>query len=535
MSIVPASMLEQTASRHVFLGRDALSWLFLFRLILVSALILLFSIPSAVPWLSLAGDPTMARNLLSIQGMLVLVSGLLVLMRRPSPEQQVVLVVFVDILSYTLLMHLSGGLSTGLGLLPAIAVITGALLTEGRLALLFASLATLAVIAEQIYAQLEGGPQTGSYTQAGLLGLTYFAVALLAHVLSKRVSEIELLAARRKVDIADLAKLNQYVIQSLSIGLIVVDGDRRVLLLNDAARKLLTSPDAAAGMSLDHLAPTLASWFVARLTDAETEPEALTVGDRELRPSLQLLGDTRAGGALLYLRDNRELTRQAQEMKLASLGRLTASIAHNIRNPLSSVSHAAQLLAESSGLDSEERHLLAIIRRNAQRIDETVTSVLALSRRDQAEPQTFDLRDWLKDFYTEYRDSNRIDHAHLRLRLAREALPITVDPRHLGQILRNLCDNAFKHGSRPGSTARIEITAQRDAESGHVMVNVLDDGPGIPATMAREVFEPFFTTASHGTGLGLYAAREFAQANGMTLRYVDRNEPGAQFRLGFPG
>jgi two-component system, NtrC family, sensor histidine kinase PilS len=534
MPIVPAQMLEPAAPSRAFSGRDALSWLFLFRLVLVSVLILLFSYPSTMPWLSLTGDPGMARDLLSVQAVLVLASGFLVLVRWPVPEHQVALAVFVDILSYTLLMHFSGGLGTGLGLLPAIAVITGALLTEGRLALLFASMATLAVIAEQLHTQILGHSLTGSYTQAGLLGLTYFAVALLAHVLAKRVRAAEQLAARRKLDLADLAQLNEHVIQSLAIGLIVVDGDQRVLLLNDTARDLLGGPRGEPGVPLSSLAPALTSWFQDRRTDGAGQAETLTIGERELLPSLQRLGDTAAGGALLYLRDNREVIREAQEIKLAALGRLTASIAHNIRNPLSSVSHAAQLLNESPVLDAEQRHLLAIIRRNAQRIDETVTSVLALSRRDRAEPQGIDLRAWLEEFCTEYCDSNRIDRTHLQLRADREPLEVSVDPRHLGQTMRNLCDNAFKHGSGTENTARIEIIAQRHSESDQVFVDVVDDGPGIPKAIVREVFEPFFTTTSSGTGLGLYVAREFAQANGLTLRYVERKGAGARFRLSFP-
>jgi len=535
MSIVPASMLEPAAPRRAFSARDALSWLFPFRLVLVSTLILLFSIPSVVPSLGFDGDPTIARNLLSIQGALVLASGLLVPLRWPDAESQVALAVFVDILSYTLLMHISGGIGTGLGLLPAIAVITGALLTEGRLALLFASMATLAVIAEQLYTQTTGAHlDATSSAQAGLLGLTYFSVALLAHVLSQRVRETELLAAQRKTRIADLAKLNEHVVQSLDIGLIVIDDDQRVLLLNDAARDLVGNPRGDAGMLLSSLAPALADWVRERLAEGSGQSKILTIGDRELLPSLQPPGDTDAGSVVLYLRDNREVTRQAQEMKLASLGRLTASIAHNIRNPLSSVNHAAQLMAESYALDAEERHLLAVIQRNAQRIDETVTSVLALSRHDRAEPQTLELRDWLEEFCTEYCDSNRIDRTHLCLRATSGPLQVSVDPRQLGQTMRNLCDNAFKHGSKGTTTASIEIAAQRHPKSGQVVVDVIDDGPGIPKAMARQVFEPFFTAANHGTGLGLYAARELARANGITLHYVDSEQRGARFRLSFP-
>jgi two-component system sensor histidine kinase PilS (NtrC family) len=518
-------------------NRDALSWLFLYRLLLAALLVLAFSFPQATPWLTSGGDPATARLLLTGQAVLVLMSGLLLITGWPSREQQVQIAVFLDIVVYTLLMHFSGGVATGLGLLPAIAVASGALLLEGRLSLLFASLATLGVITQQIYSQLYVGTQSGTYTQAGLLGLTYFTVAMLAHVLASRLRESERIAARRKVDIADLSKLNEYVIQGLATGVVVVDGERNLLMLNNAARRLLAVPDPSPGAPLIELAPLLRRWLEQELTGRSPPEPVLELAGGEVRPSLILLGDQRANGALIYLRDNQDLARQAQEMKLASLGRLTASIAHNIRNPLSSVNHATQLLAESRTLADDDRHLLDIMRRNVRRIDETVTSVLELSRRQQAEPSPVDLRLWLEEFCDEYRDSNTLPAEALRLTLppAETSVTVRIDPRHLGQIIRNLCDNGFKHGGADGRSVQVELTLARDTSSGECTLELADNGPGVPVENQRTIFEPFFTTSSSGTGLGLYAARELAQANGVRLEYVAGagKARGACFRLTF--
>jgi len=524
------------AAQRAFRADSALTWLFLYRLLLAALLLFLFSYPAEQPWLGSAADAGVARVILGLHGLTILAGGLLIGAQRPSRAHQIQVAIFLDITAYTLLMHLAGGVASGLGLLPAIAVIVGAILMEGRLSLLFASLATLAVMTQQLYSQLYVDTQSGTYTQAGLLGLTYFAVALLAHVMTRRLRETERLAARRKVDIADLSRLNEYVIQRMAMGVVAIDGERRLLLLNNAARRLLGAPDAQPGDSLFLLAPALRDWFLARLRDdADTDQDdsLVQIGDNEVLPSLTLLGDSRVNGALIYLRDQRELVRQAQEMKLAALGRLTASIAHNIRNPLSSVTHAAQLLAESEHIDEADANLLGILRRNALRIDETVTSILDLSRRHAAERTDIDLATWLKDFADEYADNHPDCAGRLRVVTDATPLPLRVDVRHLGQILRNLCDNGFKHGSRGGAPARVELRAGRDGRAGMIQLEVRDSGPGVTPDNRRQIFEPFFTTSTSGTGLGLYIARELAEANGMRLEYIGGGPMEGRFRLTF--
>lgn len=515
-------------------SRRALGWLLIYRLSLVLVLILIFFYPQTPTWLSAHGDLSMARLLLKLQTLSVLFSGALMLIGWPKPPRQIELAIFLDLVFYTALTHVSGGIGTGLGLILTIVVAVGGITLEGRLSLLFAALATLAVIVQQLHAELQGSGSHASYTQAGLLGVSYFAVALLAHVLSRRLHETEHLAARREVDFADLSRLNEFIIQSMSTGVLAVNGQSRLLLANSAAQRLLSTAATVPGQPLASLSAPLGHWLEQALACGRAEDTLLTLGEHEVRPRLQRLDDFRAGGALIFLDDNRQLMREAQEIKLASLGRLTAGIAHNIRNPLSSITHAGQLLAEAVHCGPEEQHLLNIVRRNALRIDETVTSILELSRRDPPQPREIDLRAWLGEFRDEYTAGNRLSRDAVLLHLPEEPILVRIDPRHFGQVLRNLCENAFIHGRSDSESTRVELSVKRLPESDTIHLTLADNGPGVPAQHARLLFDPFFTTSMAGTGLGLYTARELCEANGLRLEYIGERSPGAHFRVILP-
>jgi two-component system, NtrC family, sensor histidine kinase PilS len=539
--LVPPSMPTHAELRrrpHRPLGHggyptwSALRWLFLFRLFLAVGLALAFS-PSVRDPIVANADTQLAWRVLVIYAMLVLISGLNLYAGWPKRENQVYLAVFTDIVAFALLMHAGGGVSSGLGGLLAVSVAAGALLMEGRMSLLFASFATLAVISQQIYIELQGDAPASAYTQAGLLGIVFFAVALMARFLYRRLRDMEELAARRKVDIDDLSKLNAFIIENVETGILVVDGNRRLRLMNQAARDLLGAAEAQAGTPLGRLSPDLADWLAGHVHPAALQGGVIRVGDRELRPSRQLLGDYRATGVLLYLRDNQELIREAQQIKLASLGILTASIAHNIRNPLSAIAQAGQLLEEARGLTAEDRHLLDIIRRNSGRIDEIVRSVLQLSRRNQVDPRQLELAAWLEEFCREFRESHGLQEQYLALQFEQPLISVEVDPRHLQQIIANLCENAVLHAGRPDHPAHIQIRLGRGEGQETAVVEVRDDGPGIDDETAREMFTPFYTTRASGTGLGLYIARELSETNGIRLHYERIRPSGSCFRLTF--
>ncbi|UHD18053.1 sensor histidine kinase [Thiocapsa bogorovii] len=531
----PESTPQPRAPGHSQSSWLALRWLFLFRLVVLIGLILLFS-PSAMDPLITPANAALAWNVLILYAILVLLSGLTLYAHWPSRGSQVHLAIYIDIIAFTLVMHAAGGAASGLGILIGVSVAAGALLMEGRLALLFASFASLAVLTEQIYSDLSGGVATSSYTQAGLLGSIFFAVALLAHVLYRRVREAEAMAARRTVDIANLTKLNAFIIANLETGILAVDGERHLRLKNKAALGLLDVDAAAPGSSLGDFSPEVAEWLETQVKNPAPQGTIMRVGERELRATLKLLGDYRASGALIYLRDNQELTREAQQLKLAALGTLTASIAHNIRNPLSAITHASQLFADGKDLPEDDRHLLEIIQRNSARIDETVRSVLQLSRRDRMDPVSLDTALWIEEFAQEFRETHRLAPERLALEITFSPDPVEVDPRHLHQIISNLCENALIHGGYGSEPPRIKIRLLPSGETaGRPLIEIADEGPGIDAKTARDIFNPFFTTKTSGTGLGLYIARELAQTNGIHLTYEPADPHGSRFRLHFDG
>jgi two-component system sensor histidine kinase PilS (NtrC family) len=464
---------------------------------------------------------------------LVLLSGLGLSLRRPSRISQVQLAIFTDILVYTALMHTAGGVTSGLGILIAVAVAAGALMLEGRLSLLFAALASLAVISEQIYSAMLGGSRAISFTHAGLLGLLFFTVALLAHVLYRRVRSAEALAARRQVDIDDLSQLHEFIIQSIGTGILVADGERRLRLINTAALNLLGVRRLKPGTALQELSLELAQWLAVQVRAAWPREGRLAIANREVRVSLKRLGHKRANGVVVYLRDNQEAEHEAQQIKLASLGTLTASIAHNIRNPLSAISHAAQLLSEGPALSDEDRHLLDIVQRNSARIEETVRSVPQLSRGNQVEPRPIELAAWTLAFAEDFREQHGLDDAGLQVLIEARPLDVEIDPRHLHQILANLCENALVHGHGPDEPARIQLRLSRQSNPDRICLDVQDAGPGIDPATARDIFNPFFTTKSQGTGLGLYIARELAESNGIRLTHMDVKPQGSRFVLTF--
>jgi two-component system sensor histidine kinase PilS (NtrC family) len=527
--LAPAPKVDQRA----YPTWNALSWLFLFRLLLTALLMVVFS-PVADPPLMPGGGSPHTWAALSAYATLVLASGLALYARWPSKGHQVQLAVCVDIAFFTFFMHLSGGLNSGLGLLPAISVAAGALLMEGRLSLVFASLATIGVLAEQIYNQVLLQAPSSDLTRAGLLGFTYFAVAMLAHGLYRRIRAVEQLAERRKGHIEDLYKLNDFIIRKMETGVVVIDDGLNLRLMNTAAGQLLGKTDSVGGEPLERICPPLADWVKeASVNSRQRGRRVFCVQDREIQPTLEILGSDVAKGAVIFLQDTHELAHQAQQIKLAALGKLTGSIAHNIRNPLAAISHAGQLLAESSALPIDDRHLVDIIARNAGRIDETVHSILQLSRRDQDATQNIELAAWLPDFCTDWSEGKGSPPEYLTADIGQAPLYVRADPRHLHQILSNLCDNAANHarGARP--YANIQVHAGRDPNSGRALCEVRDDGPGIDAETAREMFDPFFTTSTAGTGLGLYIARELAETNAMHLTYSPRAGGGSCFRLIF--
>jgi two-component system sensor histidine kinase PilS (NtrC family) len=243
---------------------------------------------------------------------------------------------------------------------------------------------------------------------------------------------------------------------------------------------------------------------------------------------------------LIFLEDTSVMEEKVQQFKLAALGRLSASIAHEIRTPVGAMSHAGQLLAESPTIPPEDRRLTKIIQDNAERVSRIIDNVLELSRRGASKPERLDLVSLIRDFRTEFCATVQVSPEMVQIVDPPEgtvplAIPIEirVDPSQMQQVLWNLCQNALTHGRAVAdATSPVEIRYGRLATNGRPYLEVVDQGPGIPIADTERVFEPFFTRAPRGTGLGLFLARELAQANRATLLH-ESGPRGTVFRLVF--
>ena len=455
--------------------------------------------------------------------------------RIPSFNTQVYAHVLIDITAITLLMHASGGIRSGLGMLLVVAIAGGSLLMAGRTATLFAAIATMAVLIEHIYTMLEVDQPGASYTQAGFLGISFFATAILAHVLARRLRETEALAERRGVDLANMSQLTEYVIQRMQTGVVVVDSAHNIRLINESAHFLLGMPPAPNGQDITALSPRLADQLHLWWADPVYAPHMFRATDAapEVMPRFARLGMGNDGtsGTLIFLEDTAAMAQQAQQLKLASLGKLTASIAHEIRNPLGAISHAGQLLAESDRLDAGDSRLTEIIQQHTQRVNTIIENIMQLSRRDNVHAREFQLKSWLSGFINDFCSGEHVSPAQISLDIEPENTGVRIDPTQLHQIMWNLLSNGIRHGSKNGRP-RLVIRGGGTPESRSPFLDIIDNGPGIGSETAQRIFDPFFTTEPKGTGLGLYIARELCECNQARLNYIPIAGGGC-FRITF--
>jgi two-component system sensor histidine kinase PilS (NtrC family) len=345
---------------------------------------------------------------------------------------------------------------------------------------------------------------------------------------------------RQEVDLANMAQLSQYIVQRLRESILVVDPTDRVRLINESAAEMLGDTIAIPGALLGEVSPRLLYLLTMwRGTATQAAPEgasgtfAAADGVRIVEPHFAPLGTADPSPVLIFLEDTGTLAARVQQSKLAALGRLTASIAHEIRNPVGAMSHAAQLLSEASGLGVTEMRMTEIVRSNAQRISTIVDNVLRLSRREPPHPQRIRLAEWCERFRAEFCQTKQSDPARFKLKLASAELEALIDPSQLHQIMWNLCENALRHGRAAGADSDLQVQLLRVARYGRVCLEVTDRGAGVAAADVERIFEPFYTRGEEGTGLGLFLARELAEINGATLLYEPRKGGGSLFRLVF--
>ena len=443
-------------------------------------------------------------------------------------DLQLTLQVAADVVFIMVLLYASNGISSGLGLLLLTTLAGAGLISRGRLTLFFAALASIGVLLEHTYETLTLVSPDPQYVQAGLLSSAYFAIAWLAHTFAKYTVASEQLAAQREIDLASMEQVNQLVIRDMQDGVLVVDEHGVIRQFNARAERLLGPlPGDRGEVAIAGYAPALAAqyeqWRGRAGVDAGTGVPYSGSESARFVP----IGRNRELGAVIFIEDQTRVQSQARQLKLAALGRLTANIAHEIRNPLGAISHAAQLLQEEPGVDATAARLITIINENSRRLDRVVNDVLRLNRGERPHQERFMLSEFLSGFVEQFCQIEKIEHGVLRVELAADP-DVLFDRSHLNQVMWNLCRNALRHSRR--ATASILVRVSLEHAGSIVKLDVVDDGPGVNPEARAQLFEPFFTTAAGGTGLGLYIAREVCEANGATLDYVETPR-GAQFTI----
>lgn len=526
----------RSAANSTDLAWRVLALVNLYRLLVPALLAVLFLVMSPSPIGHAAPGlftMTAAAYFLYAVGSIWAVKG-----RWPEIDIQTFINVCVDVTALTLLTYASGGMNSGLAALLVLPVGAASFIVRQELAMMFAATATIAILAQQVFSALAARGDTGDFAAAGIVGALLFIVVLGVGPLARGLRESEERVRQREVDVANLAELNQFIVQHLRESILVVDANDTIRLINESAAQLLQGGSVPAGTPLGEVSPRLLylldtwrrhtyDWQQSSLSLAASDGGSL------VQPHFVSLGREGQGPTLIFLEDTTIIAERVQQSKLAALGRLSASIAHELRNPVGAMSHAAQLLAEAPNLSAQERRLTNIITNNGERVSSIIDNVLQLSRRDSTRQERIELNGWLQEFLKEFRETTQTDEQVLALTPSESDLDVRVDPSHLQQLMWNLCENALKYGRSTNSSEGIDIRTGRIAISDRPFLEVRDRGPGIEATDAERIFEPFFTAGKGGTGLGLFIARELAQCNRAVLLYEPRAGGGSIFRLVF--
>jgi len=475
------------------------------------------------------------RNVALTYLVLAIVYLLLINVLRPRLQLQLFLHVITDLLVLTALVHFSGGVQGGLSALMIASVAAGSVLASRRLAATFAAGATILLLLETGYRTLY---DTASLGQAGVIGAACFLTALSVNWLASRLQTQEELANRRGRDVRNQLAVTRRVIAELQQGVLVVSADGRLRLMNRAAQEMLgvstmrfdasQSPRLreVIGESWQELAERFVSWRASSSTVPDeielapsVEPESPMEANRLRVRFMAALSEGRSDSVIL-VENLRELEQRAQQLKLASMGRLSASIAHEIRNPLGAIRHANGLLAEQ--LESVPlTRLSGIVEDNTVRINRVIEDVLSISRREQAVDERVNMELFLNEFLPEFVVQSGALRERLSVSLETDE-PMRFDSNQLRQILVNLVGNALRYATN--ETAAVLIS-WRKLDDGRLELSIADDGPGLGADAVAHAFEPFFTTDAQGTGLGLYLARELCNVNKASIRYQhDRSD-----------
>ncbi|MGB4248396.1 MAG: ATP-binding protein [Pseudohongiellaceae bacterium] len=516
----------------------------IYRLLLVLVLLATFLTSATTTQLGIH-DPDLFMDVLLAYGIFgMLVIALITPSRTFSSSQYLLSALFiVDIFAIGFITYSCRGVVSGLGLLHLVTIAAGGILVVGRISTFLAAIASIVTIYGEVYLSFTTDGLANQYVQSGLLGALLFATSLFLQTLAERMRRSAMLTAEQATSIVNLEQLNHLIIQRMRTGIVVVDTRGKVITANDAANRML-SLNASNDATKNPGNPT----------DTQPLPEVLkkhlemwrespgkrlpTFRSRKSGPQLQAsfayLNPNSDSSILVFLEDSSQFIQRVRQMKLASLGRLTASIAHEIRNPLGAISHASQLLQEAEGLTDADRRLVDIILNHCARVNLIIEDVLHMSRQKQDSAERINLHDWLTEFVAGYCESHEVNGT-VTVDIKPRSTEVRVITSQFEQILNNLLENGLRYSQRATGTADLKLKGGlgRKSDQSTPVLHVIDEGQGVDAATEERLFEPFHTTEATGTGLGLYISKELCEANQAQLSFRRTRKGKSCFSIHF--
>lgn len=474
---------------------------------------------------------------------------------RLSPRAWIVLTIGADLLAFMMLLRSESAAGLNHGALLVLPVLMAGVLMSRAGALTTATVVALALLFDAWSLSLKSPAAPSAWLGSLLAGMGLLTIAWLAGELSSRLRREERAAVDSQQRARQQAGLNQLVIQEMSEGLLVIDRHRRVLAVNPSAQLLLGLPEGNHALqgNLDGLAPSYLPLLRAverahaegvwpaggRVVSWPDEGLQGAAGPTKLRVRLRFtrqVAATRVPGpenpdqdlCVLLLEDERVVQVRVQQEKLAAMGRVSAGIAHEVRNPLAAIAQANELLSEDRLGRSQER-LVSIIADNVVRLRRLVDDVLESMPAGAGQAGSMDVVALVHTVLGEWRGTIGVGPSVVELNLRSRHAQAWFDPEHLRRILVNLLDNAYRHSSREARAVTVTVDlGLGDA----VVLMVSNDGPPISADVEMHLFEPFFSTRSRGSGLGLYLCKELCDRHGADIRHV-RLDPGQRHATAF--
>ncbi|MFC1630835.1 PAS domain-containing sensor histidine kinase [Pseudomonadota bacterium] len=444
--------------------------------------------------------------------------------------------ILVDIVVIIILYHSSTGRGAGLEILLFITVSATGILLGGRASLITASLASILLILEHFYVIASNQRSLGGFTTLGFIGVGLFITAFIIYYLSLRLRKTEIEIAQQNQRLEKLTHINQLIVEHLHSGVIVVDQLSMVILINKSSIELLGIPESLQlPVPLGNLLSDINIDLITlrKITDEKESKIDLPSG-KKLLARYQPLGNTYKNEYIILFDDYSQIEEEKRNEKFIAMGRLSASIAHEIRNPLGAISHAGQLLAESPLVNKDDARLVAIIEHQSKRIDQIIKTILELGQRNGQNFEKIPVHSWLKKIIKTFIRDNGLSGSSILLN-ANESIDVASisacgDPDQLQQVILNLLSNSL-HYANTSTVPFIMINIDENPPDGTTTISISDNGPGIKNDIQDKIFEPFFTTSSTGNGLGLYIARKICLSNDGYLDYINNNDDNGCFML----